>query len=122
MTVAAARSAHAAALEIRVRFEPGLGAALYAALRAGETGPVTVARAMGRGRALLRYRGFTLMAQGGGEWKQGEQFIVSVKHLGPPLVLASVEDASRKKPGAVMTVDTSVVPGPDDAPRSDARR
>jgi hypothetical protein len=80
-----------------------------------------VARALGRGRALLRYHGFTLMAQGGGEWKQGEQYVVSVKQLGPPLVLATVEDSSRKKQGNVLTVNTSVVPGPDDAPRPDAR-
>lgn len=122
MTVTAARSAHAAALEIRVRFEPGLGTALYAALQAGEVGPVTVARALGRGRALLRYHGFTLMAQGGGEWKQGQEFLVSVKHLGPPLVLASVEGSSKRKPGDVVTVDSAVVPSPDDGPRPDARR
>jgi hypothetical protein len=122
MTLSTARAAHAAALEIRVRFEPGLGAALYAALHAGEVGPVTVARALGRGRALLRYHGFTLMAQGGGEWRQGEEFLVSVKHLGPPLVLASVAHPSGGKPGTVMTVHTAVVPGPGDGPRLHARR
>ena len=122
MTVTAARQAQAAALEIRVRFEPGLGAALYAALKPGEVGPLTVARALGRGRALLRYHGFTLMAQGGNEWRQGEQYLVSVKHLGPPLVLATVEDSTRKKQGNVVAVNTSVVPSPEDAPRPDARR
>jgi hypothetical protein len=81
-----------------------------------------VARALGRGRALLRFHGFTLMAQGGGEWKQGEEFLVSVKHLGPPLVLTTVEQAPRKKQGTILAVDTSVVPGLDDAPRPDARR
>ncbi|HEY7728472.1 MAG TPA: hypothetical protein VID50_08460 [Candidatus Eisenbacteria bacterium] len=121
MTVTAARSAHAA-LEIRVRFEPGLGAALYAALRPGEVGPITVARALGRGRALLRFHGFTLMTQGGGEWKEGDRFVVAVKQLGPPLVLASVGEPTRKRSGTVMTVDTSVVPSPDDAPQPDARR
>ena len=122
MTITAARQAQAAALEIRVRFEPGLGAALYAALEAGEVGPLTVARALGRGRALLRYHGFTLMAQGGGEWKQGDEYLVSVKHLGPPLVLATVEKPSAKKKGNVVTVNTSVVPSPEDAPRPQARR
>jgi hypothetical protein len=121
MTVTAARSAQAAALEIRVRFEPGLGSALYAVLQDGEVGPVTVARALGRGRALLRYHGFTLMAQGGGEWKQGEQFLVAVKHLGPPLVLASVGGATRRKPGNVLTVDSAVVPSPGDGPQRDSR-
>ena len=64
----AANLSHSRPVEIRVRFEPGLGMALYAAIRSGEVGPVTVARALGRGRALLRYHGFTLMAEGAPDW------------------------------------------------------
>ena len=83
--------------------------ALYAAIRSGEVGPVTVARTLGRGRALLRYRGFTLMAQGVPDWKEGETFPVVVKEVGPPLVLASA-DADAKGARRVTTVDSAVVP------------
>ena len=121
MNVAVARAGQPAPCEIRVRFEPGLGSALYAALQAGEVGAVTVSRSLGRGRALLRYRGFTLMAQGAPDWKEGETIPVVVKHLGPPLVLASVGDPSRKQSAPVATVESAVVPGFDDAPRADAR-
>jgi len=95
--------------EIRVRFEPGLGAALYASLAEGEVATLTVARTLGRGRTLLRYHGYTLMAHGSPEWKAGESFPVYVKQLGPPLVLARVGD--QEKPSAVTTVDSAVVPG-----------
>src|SRR5262249_33578871 len=61
MGTAAAKPAPDAAVEIRVRFEPGLGSRLYASLKDGEVAPVTVARALGRGRTLLRYHGYTLM-------------------------------------------------------------
>jgi len=122
MNVAITGAGTTAPCEIRVRFEPGLGAALYASLEAGEVGPVTVARALGRGRALLRYHGFTLMAQGAPDWREGETFPVVVKHLGPPLVLATVGDPAPRKRASVTTVESAVVPGFDDAPRADARR
>jgi hypothetical protein len=109
MTVAAAKNKERT-FEIRVRFEPGLGAALYSSLKSGEVGPLTVARALGRGRMLLRYHGFTLMAHGAPEWKQGETFPVYVKQLGPPLVLARVGDR-QEGASAVTTVDSAVVPG-----------
>jgi len=112
MTVAAARHRERT-FEIRVRFEPGLGAALYASLKSGEVAPLTVARTLGRGRTLLRFHGYTLIAHGAPEWKQGETFPVYVKHLGPPLVLARVGDQSLKGPSAVTTVDSAVVPGFD---------
>ncbi len=109
MTVAAAKHKERA-FEIRVRFEPGLGMALYASLKEGEVAPLTVARNLGRGRTLLRYHGYTLMAQGAPEWKPGETFPVYVKHLGPPLVLARTQD--RTLDGmSVTTVDSAVVPG-----------
>jgi hypothetical protein len=97
--------------EIRVRFEPGLGAALYASLKPGEVGPVTVARALGRGRTLLRYHGYTLMAHGAPDWKPGDSFPVYVKHLGPPLVLARVSERESQGAAPVTTVDSAVVPG-----------
>jgi hypothetical protein len=95
--------------EIRVRFEPGLGASLYASLKQGEVATVTVARALGRGKSLLRYHGYTLIAHGSPEWKAGESFPVYVKQLGPPLVLARVDD--RSGVSGVMTVESAVVPG-----------
>ncbi|HEU4335257.1 MAG TPA: hypothetical protein VFT32_12250 [Candidatus Eisenbacteria bacterium] len=100
-------------VEIRVRFEPGLGMKLYAAIQAGEVGPVTVARTLGRGRALLRYHGFTLMAQGAPDWKDGETFPVVVKEVGPPLLLATVGSGAPGTPGSgrVTTIDSAVVPG-----------
>ncbi len=111
MTVAAAKHKERA-FEIRVRFEPGLGAALYASLKPGDVSPLTVARMLGR-RTLLRFRGYTLMAHGAPDWKPGETFPVYVKQLGPPLVLARVQD--RTKDGmSVMTVETAVVPGFDE--------
>ncbi len=110
MTVAAARHRERS-YEIRVRFEPGLGAALYASLKSGEIAPLTVTRTLGRGRTLLRYHGYTLMAHGAPEWKQGETFPVYVKNLGPPLVLARVGDRDHEGPAAVTTVDSAVVPG-----------
>jgi len=122
MNVAVAGTGQSAPCEIRVRFEPGLGSALYASLEAGEVGPVTVARAFGRGRALLRYHGFTLMAQGAPEWREGETFPVVVKHLGPPLILATVRGPAPMKLAPVATVESAVVPGFDDAPRHGARR
>jgi len=112
MAVAATNLNPSRAVEIRVRFEPGLGMALYAAIHSGEVGPVTVARILGRGRALLRYHGFTLMAQGAPDWKDGETFPVVVKEVGPPLVLASA-DADAKGSRRVTTVDSAVVPGGD---------
>ena len=108
--------------EIRVRFEPGLGAALYASLKAGEVAPVTVARTLGRGRTLLRYHGFTLMAHGAPDWKPGDTFPVYVKHLGPPLVLARVGDSQSGASGSpggtpsVTLVDSAVVPGFEERP------
>jgi len=109
MAVAATNLNQSRSVEIRVRFEPGLGMALYAAIHSGEVGPVTVARTLGRGRALLRYHGFTLMAQGVPDWKDGETFPVVVKEVGPPLVLASA-DAGAKGSRRVTTVDSAVVP------------
>jgi hypothetical protein len=108
MTVAAAKHRERT-FEIRVRFEPGLGASLYASLKSGEIGSLTVARTLGRGRALLRYHGYTLMAHGSPEWRPGETFPVYVKQLGPPLVLARVED--RAPESIVTTVESAVVPG-----------
>ncbi len=102
--------------EIRVRFEPGLGAALYASLQSGEVAPLTVARTLGRGRTLLRYHGFTLMAHGAPEWKPGDTFPVYVKHLGPPLVLARVEDRAQEGSSPVTTVHSAVVPGFEQRP------
>lgn len=98
-------------VEIRVRFEPGLGSALYASLRDGEVALMTVARMLGRGRALLYFRGFTLMAHGAPEWRAGESFEVAVKELGPPLVLAPVGAANAGAAGRVIQVDSAVVPG-----------
>jgi predicted RNA-binding protein with TRAM domain len=110
MAVAATNLKSSRHVEIRVRFEPGLGMALYAAIESGEVAAVTVARTLGRGRALLRYHGFTLMAQGAPDWKDGETFPVVVKEVGPPLVLASVT-GDAKGAGRVTTVDSAVVPG-----------
>ena len=107
MTVAATKQGHRS-FEIRVRFEPGLGASLYASPQAGEVATITVARALGRGKTLLRYHGYTLIAHGSPEWKAGETFPVYVKHLGPPLVLARVDDRGAS---AVTTVESAVVPG-----------
>lgn len=112
MGVAATNLSQSRAVEIRVRFEPGLGMALYAAIHSGEVGPVTVARILGRGRALLRYHGFTLMAQGAPDWKDGETFPVVVKEVGPPLVLASA-DAGAKGARRVTTIESAVVPSGD---------
>jgi hypothetical protein len=102
--------------EIRVRFEPGLGAALYASLKSGEVAQVTVARTLGRGRTLLRYHGYMLMAHGAPEWKLGDTFPVYVKHLGPPLVLARVGDRAQEGSSSVTTVDSAVVPGFEERP------
>jgi hypothetical protein len=110
MTVAAMKRRERS-FEIRVRFEPGLGASLYASLKSGEVAPITVARTLGRGRTLLRYHGYTLMAHGAPEWKPGETFPVYVKHLGPPLVLARVGDRDQEGSASVTTVDSAVVPG-----------
>jgi hypothetical protein len=111
-------------VEIRVRFEPGLGAALYASLKDGEVAPMTVARNLGRGRTLLQFHGFTLMAHGAPEWTPGETFKVYVKELGPPLVLAPVEwkGKSDKDRQRVAMVDTAVVPGFVGGAGQDARR
>jgi hypothetical protein len=110
MGMAATKPASDRAVEIRVRFEPGLGAALYASLQSGEVGRVEVAKMLGRGRALLRYHGYTLMAHGAPEWKMGESFSVYVKEIGPPLVLAPVGPGSNGGGKSVSTVETSVVP------------
>jgi hypothetical protein len=110
MTVAATKQGNRS-FEIRVRFEPGLGAALYASLKTGEVETVTVARALGRGKTLLRYHGYTLIAHGSPEWKAGEAFPVYVKQLGPPLVLARVDDRAAHGASAVTTVESAVVPG-----------
>lgn len=99
-------------LEIRVRFEPGLGAALYASLREGDVEPLTVARILGRGKALLHFHGFTLMAHGAPEWTPGEIVQVKVKELGPPLVLAPAGSGRDEAGARVTIVDTAVVPGP----------
>ena len=97
--------------EIRVRFEPGLGTQLYASLKFGEVGPVTVARALGRGRSILLYHGFTLMAHGAPGWEPGDTFPVYVKQLGPPVVLARVSVGQSQGSSPVTTVDSAVVPG-----------
>jgi hypothetical protein len=113
MTVAATKHRERS-FEIRVRFEPGLGAALYASLKSGEVAPLTVARLLGRGRTLLRFHGYTLMAQHGApEWKPGDTFPVYVKQLGPPLVLARVGGLEGS---SVTTVDSAVVPGLEERP------
>jgi hypothetical protein len=121
MGVAAAKQVVSRAVEIRVRFEPGLGSALYASLRSGEIAPLTVARLLGRGRALLHYHGFTLMAHGTPEWKPGETFKVTVKELGPPLVLAPVGAPNGSGAGRVIQVDSAVVPGTVRESGSEAR-
>lgn len=110
MAVAAKSLNGSRPVEIRVRFEPGLGMALYAAAAVGEADTVTVARSLGRGRAFLRYRGFTLMAQGAPEWKDGETFSVVVKEVGPPLLLASPHAGAAGAARATI-VDSAVVPG-----------
>jgi len=120
MGVAAAKSTHERSVEIRVRFEPGLGTALYASLQDGEVSPVTVAKLLGKGRVLLRYHGYTLMAHGAPDWKVGETFSVCVKEIGPPLVLAPAGGQPRNgKP--VSTVETSVVPGVVEGPQGHNR-
>ena len=116
----AVKSAHERAIEIRVRFEPGLGASLYASLQDGEVSPVTVTRTLGKGRALLRYHGYTLMAHGAPDWKSGDTFSVFVKEMGPPLVLAPV-GSGNKKDGRPVTVETAVVPGMIDNPGTGIR-
>ena len=121
----AANSGTSRPVEIRVRFEPGLGAALYASLKDGEVAPLTVARNLGRGRTLLQFHGFTLMAHGAPEWTPGETFSVYVKELGPPLVLAPVEvkgKHSNKDSQRVVMVDSAVVPGFVGGAGQDARR
>lgn len=120
MGVTTTKSGRDRAIEIRVRFEPGLGASLYASLQDGEISPVTVAKMLGRGRALLRYHGYTLMAHGAPEWKVGDTFSVFVKELGPPLVLAPVGPGSRGN-GPVATVETAVVPGIGEHPGNGVR-
>ena len=115
MTVAAPKQKERA-FEIRVRFEPGLGAQLYASLKSGEVGPVTVTRTLGRGRTLLRYHGFTLMAHGAPEWKQGDTFPVYVKQIGPPIVLARGSEGPSQGSAPVTTVDSAVVPGFEERP------
>jgi hypothetical protein len=119
MGVAAPKSAHDRAIEIRVRFEPGLGAALYASLHDGEVAPLAVAKVLGRGKALLRYHGFTLMANGAPDWKAGDTFSVYVKEMGPPLVLAPVGAGS--KSARVATIESAVVPSIGEKPGSAAR-
>lgn len=116
MGSAAVRNGDSRPVEIRIRFEPGLGAALYASLHEGETGPMTVARMLGRGKALLHFHGVTLMAHGAPEWTVGETFAVVVKELGPPLVLAPAANGRGPRgrgdeAGRVTIVDSSVVPG-----------
>jgi len=110
MAVAAKSVTSTRPVDIRVRFEPGLGMALYASVAPGEVGSVTVARNLGRGRAMLRYRGFTLMTQGAPDWRDGESFSVVVKEVGPPLLLAST-NRTAKDDQRVTTVDSAVVPG-----------
>ena len=109
-------------IEIRIRFEPGLGAALYASLREGEVGPLTVSRMLGRGKALLHYHGVTLMAHGAPEWKPGETFSVVVKELGPPLILTPAANGNdhASNLGRVTIVDSAVVPSSarNEAPRA----
>ena len=112
MGSAAVRHSASRPVEIRIRFEPGLGAALYASLHEGETAPLTVARMLGRGKALLHFHGVTLMAHGAPEWTPGETFPVVVKELGPPLVLAPTGRGGRgDMDGRITIVDSSVVPG-----------
>jgi hypothetical protein len=117
----AVKSAHDRAIEIRVRFEPGLGASLYASLQDGEVSSVTVARTLGKGRALLRYHGYTLMAHGAPDWKAGDTFSVFVKEMGPPLVLAPVGMVTKKDGKPVATVETAVVPGLVESPGNGIR-
>lgn len=108
-------------VEIRIRFEPGLGAALYASLHEGEVGPLTVSRMLGRGKAILTYHGVTLMAHGAPEWKPGETFSVVVKELGPPLILTPAGTRDNASNGARVTiVDSAVVPSSarNEAPRA----
>jgi len=107
-------------VEIRIRFEPGLGAALYASLHEGEVEPLTVSRMLGRGRALLQFHGVTLMAHGVPEWKSGETFPVIVKELGQPLVLTPAGNGRDERGARVTVVDSAVVPGSErsDAPRA----
>jgi hypothetical protein len=119
MGVAVPKSSHDRAIEIRVRFEPGLGAALYASLHDGEVAPVAVAKVLGRGKALLRYHGFTLMANGAPDWKAGDTFSVYVKEMGPPLVLAPV--GAGGKGARVSTIESAVVPSIVEKPGSSAR-
>ena len=116
MGTAAVKPGAARPVEIRIRFEPGLGAALYASLHEGEVAPLTVSRMLGRGRALLHFHGVTLLAHGAPEWKPGETFSVVVKELGPPLVLTPA-GAGREDRARVTIVDSAVVPG---SVRSDA--
>lgn len=116
MGSAAVKPSASRPVEIRIRFEPGLGAALYASLHEGETEPLTVARMLGRGKALLHFHGVTLMAHGAPEWTPGETFPVTVKELGPPMVLAPVGmggiGMGRDGQAARVTVvDSAVVPG-----------
>ena len=120
MTVAAAKHRERN-FEIRVRFEPGLGASLYASLKSGEVAPLTVARSLGRGRTLLRYHGYTLMAHGAPDWKTGDTFSVFVKEMGPPLVLAPVGNGNKNDGKPVATVETAVVPGIVDNPGNGIR-
>ena len=118
MGTAAVKPSSDRPVEIRIRFEPGLGAALYASLHEGEVVPLTVSRNLGRGRALLRFHGVTLMAHGAPEWKPGETFPVIVKELGPPLILTPAAARDNASNGARVTiVDSAVVPG---SARSDA--
>ncbi len=121
MGSAAAKSAYERAIEIRVRFEPGLGAALYGSLQSGEVSPVTVVKTLGRGRTLLRYHGFTLMAHGAPDWKVGDSFSVYVKEMGPPLVLAPVGAGAKGGGKPVATVETAVVPGIVEQPKTGVR-
>ena len=60
-------------------------------------------------RKLAEYE--TFIAHGSPEWKAGEAFPVYVKHLGPPLVLARVDDRVPSRTSAVTTVESAVVPG-----------
>lgn len=111
MGSAAVKPSASRPVEIRIRFEPGLGAALYASLREGDIEPLTVARVLGRGKALLHFHGFTLMAHGAPEWRPGETFPVRVKELGPPLVLAPAGSGREEAGARVTIVETAVVPG-----------
>lgn len=111
MGTAAVKPSASRPVEIRIRFEPGLGAALYASLHEGETEPLTVARILGRGKALLHFHGVTLMAHGAPEWRPGETFPVTVKELGPPMVLAPAGTRGDDGGSRVTIVDSAVVPG-----------